>query len=365
MSAEDTTEILEGTEEYMAAVNDLKSQIAKLEAEVEQLRNKESKESILGSMAIQKGLSSPFTTLKERRTLTGHYGRIYGMQWSRTGKNIVSAAQDGKLIVWNAFYSHLLYVIKLHSTWVMTCGYSPDNEHVASGGLDNNCTIWRLGDKKYHQAAVLRRHDGYLSAVEYKSKDEVITSSGDKSCILWNLGDSSPKVKRGFYGHKGDISAISVDPQDENLLVSGGGTSKLWDVRQKEAVMTFRDAEADVAAVDFMAGAKAFVSGDEKGSCRLYDLRSYRTVARYDVKGSVTCVEFSRTGRFFFAGYDDPNCRVWSTLDTGEVKDSSCQTLQGHMNRVSCLGVEPEEGKALATGDWGVDWYSKICIWSP
>jgi guanine nucleotide-binding protein G(I)/G(S)/G(T) subunit beta-1 len=60
----------------------------------------------------------------------------------------------------------------------------------------------------------------------------------------------------------------------------------------------------------------------------------------------ITSVAFSISGRFLFAGYDDFNCNVWDTL-----KGERVFTLQGHDNRVSCLGVA-SDGMALCTGSW-------------
>ena len=57
-------------------------------------------------------------------------------------------------------------------------------------------------------------------------------------------------------------------------------------------------------------------------------------------------MSFSGTGKYFFAGYDDYNCNVWSTLSRNQL-----QTLAGHENRVSCLDVS-KDGKALCTGSW-------------
>lgn len=66
----------------------------------------------------------------------------------------------------------------------------------------------------------------------------------------------------------------------------------------------------------------------------------------------ITSVAFSISGRYLFAGYDDFNCNVWDTL-----KGEKVYTLQGHDNRVSCLGVS-SDGMALCTGSW--DSYLKV-----
>lgn len=76
--------------------------------------------------------------LKCRRTLKGHLAKIYSLAWSNDSKQIVSASQDGKLIIWNALTTYKLHAIPLRSHWVMTCAYSPTGNLVACGGLGNN-----------------------------------------------------------------------------------------------------------------------------------------------------------------------------------------------------------------------------------
>lgn len=41
--------------------------------------------------------------LRTRRTLRGHLAKIYAMHWCSDSRNLVSASQDGKLIVWDGY----------------------------------------------------------------------------------------------------------------------------------------------------------------------------------------------------------------------------------------------------------------------
>jgi guanine nucleotide-binding protein G(I)/G(S)/G(T) subunit beta-1 len=93
----------------------------------------------------------------------------------------------------------------------------------------------------------------------------------------------------------------------------------------------------------------AFGTGSDDASCRLFDIRADRELMQYthdNILCGITSVAFSISGRFLFAGYDDFNCNVWDTL-----KGERLFTLQGHDNRVSCLGVS-SDGMALCTGSW-------------
>jgi len=142
---------------------------------------------------------------------------------------------------------------------------------------------------------------------------------------------------------------------------SGDSTAKLWDIRTSSAVMTFREHKRDVNAVDIMPGGNCFITGSEDGFTRLFDMRAMRELASYYVEESpVTSVAFATSGRFFFAGHDSANCHVWNTVDS----ETPVDKLGGHIGRVSCMGVEPDEGDALCTGDWGNEWESKLQVWS-
>lgn len=41
--------------------------------------------------------------MRTRRTLRGHLAKIYAMHWGSDSRNLVSASQDGKLIVWDSY----------------------------------------------------------------------------------------------------------------------------------------------------------------------------------------------------------------------------------------------------------------------
>ena len=50
--------------------------------------------------------------IKNRRVLKGHFAKIYAMHWAESPQcknNLVSASQDGKLIVWNAFTTNKVH----------------------------------------------------------------------------------------------------------------------------------------------------------------------------------------------------------------------------------------------------------------
>lgn len=138
------------------------------------------------------------------RTLQGHSGKVYSLDWTPERNRIVSASQDGRLIVWNALTSQKTHAIKLPCAWVMTCAFSPTGQSVACGGLDSVCSIFNLNSPTDREgnlpvSKTLSGHKGYVSCCQYIPDEDahLITSSGDQTCILW---DTTTGLRTSVFG---------------------------------------------------------------------------------------------------------------------------------------------------------------------
>jgi len=335
-------------------IEQCKREIQDLNAQISELRGNPEKKP-LAEKADKNGLPDASCAVKQRRILKGHFGKIYALHWSSDSRHLVSASQDGKLIVWNGFTTNKVHAIPLRSSWVMTCAYSPSGNLVACGGLDNLCSVYKLPTSKdgsntqQKTYGELAQHEGYLSCCRFIRDDEIVTSSGDSTCILWDVEAKSPKAI--FNDHTGDVMSVSIfDGNDTFVSGSCDATAKLWDHRSsKQCVKTFPGHESDINSVQFFPDGFAFGTGSDDSSCRLFDIRAYDQLNKYSddkILCGITSVAFSRTGKLLFAGYDDYNCYLWDTQ-----KANLVEQLLGHDNRVSCLGVT-NDGKALCTGSW-------------
>lgn len=328
----------------------LKAEIESLKDEIKKLKTAASDK----TMEEQNVPQLAKLTIKNRRVLKGHFAKIYAMHWVEgsggMNRNLVSASQDGKLIVWNAFTTNKVHAIPLRSSWVMTCAFAPSGGKVACGGLDNICSIYNLSSKEQpiKVARELAAHTGYLSCCRFVEDNKIVTSSGDMTCMQWDVESGQQVIQ--FADHNGDVMSISVSA-DQKSFVSGAcdATAKVWDITSEQSQQTFPGHESDINAVHYFPNAMAFGTGSDDASCRLFDKRAYKEMMQYThdkILCGITSVNFSLSGRFFFAGYDDFNCYVWDTLTGKQVG-----VLAGHDNRVSCLGVS-SDGMALCTGSW-------------
>jgi guanine nucleotide-binding protein G(I)/G(S)/G(T) subunit beta-1 len=345
-------------------------------------------------------------SIKARRILKGHFGKINALHWGGDSQTIVSASQDGNLLLWNAVTANKLQSISLKSSYVMAVGIEQTKGNlVACGGLDNLCTIYRTGTgaaANHSPPVEMASHDGFLSCCRFLSEDLILTSSGDSTCLLWNIAGGTGRVVNTFAEHQADAMFLAIRPNDLNsfLSCSVDRTIKLWDIRTPtSSKQTFTGHEGDVNGVDFLpSDNNAFATCSEDGTVRLWDIRAYQEVSKFgslkhinnDPMGDTTTATYtptttttttatgtmasantttttttpstttttngftsiacSKSGRLIFCGHGNGNVMVYDVL-SDRTTTPAFTINQAHDGHVSCVGIAPD-GNALCTGSW-------------
>lgn len=299
-------------------------------------------------------------SVKSRRLLKGHNGKVLCLDWAQDKRRLVSSSQDGKLIVWDAFPNNCKqeHVVTLPTTWVMACSFAPSGNFIAGGGLDNKITAYPLytEDDSYPKKRPIGTHTSYTSCSQFLGNDQqILTGSGDSTCALWNVECGA--LIQSFHGHTEDVLSLDVSPSETgNTFVSVGCDKRalIWDTRvghcgQNQYIQSFKAHCADINTVKFFPNGDSIVTGSDDTTCRLYDLRADQEVAVYQKNSilfGINSVDLSISGRILFAGGNDYSIHVWDALRCQRI----C-VLYGHENRVTCVRVSAD-GTALASTSW-------------
>jgi len=295
--------------------------------------------------------------LKERRHLKGHFGKVYALAWFHDGIHIASIAQDGKAILWDALsgpQGKKIRVVSLRTSWIMDVSISPSGALMASGGLDNLCTIHNIGGANPNDndrpeiKTELNGHEGFLSTCLFIDEANIVTSGGDGTVRLWHVHtpDDHDVISNES---KSEVMSVDVSP-DRHLLATGNTDSyvRLYDYRAslRKEVFSFVGHESDVNSVKFFPDSQALASCSDDATIRLFDMRAKAQMNVFQnerILCAANKVDFSASGSYIFASYDDFNARVWDT-----VSGDCLQLLEGHTDRVSSVRLSPS-GQALAT----------------
>lgn len=320
-------------------------------------------------------------SIKSRRLLKGHNGKVLCLDWAQDKRHLVSSSQDGRLIVWDAFPNNgkQEHVVSLPTTWVMACSFAPSGNFIAGGGLDNKITAYPIFPEEELEASIIApgtlssstnsgstssslkkrpigTHTSYTSCSTFLGNDQqILTGSGDSTCALWNV--ELGLLMQSFHGHLSDVLALDVSPNENgNTFVSVGCDKKalIWDTRighcgQHQYVQSFKSHIADINTVKYYPSGDSILTGSDDTTCRMYDLRADREVAIYQkdsILFGISSLDLSISGRLLFAGGNDHAIHVWDSL-----KCSRICVLYGHENRLTCVRVSAD-GTSLASSSW-------------
>lgn len=390
-------------EELQKKIDISRQETKDLYKQIERVKSKAHDADLLDMAQSVLPLRTDRVNLKPTLVLRGHNNKISDFHWSSDSKSILSASQDGFMLIWDTDTGLKKNAILLDSQWVLTCGISPSGNLVASGGLNNNCTIYRVPrESKVQQnvVSIFKGHTGYISDTAFTDNSHVVTASGDMTCAYWDI----PKTKRvrEYADHLGDVLSLSLPPTNtsNNLFASCGsdGYAFIWDTRSANVAQSFFVSDSDVNAIQFFKDGNSIATGSDDGVIRMLDLRADCPVAAYSLADSmrkvksqptfnasspinpryetdisrkssektiispsyldnqgVSSLDFSGSGRLMYSCYTDFGCVVWDVLK-GEIVGK----LEGHSNRESGVRASPD-GLAVCTGSWD----STMKIWSP
>ncbi len=219
--------------------------------------------------------------MKARRTLKGHLAKIYAMHWSGDKRHLVSASQDGKLLVWDGLSTNKVHAIPLRSSWVMTCAYAPSGTcyhqptHCIYPGF-----IWSVREES-KSPCFIRRFIFIRELKEFKNWNVsfvfffgfnpfvfcttdrkcvglsllfillggfVACGGLDNICSVYNLRsrDIPIRVCRELTAHTGYLSCCRFFNDRDIVTSSGDMLCILWDIEADSKVTEFNDHTGDV-----------------------------------------------------------------------------------------------------------------------
>lgn len=153
----------------------------------------------------------------------------------------------------------------------------------------------------------------------------MLVSSGDTNVRLYDLETS--KILQCYADHVGDVQCVAPNATGK-LFLSGASdaTIAVWDICCPNPVCKFAEFESDIKSIRwFHLSEYVFAGSSDDASCRLFDLRYPRDLHTYTndyMLSSALSVDFSASGRYLFAGYEDGTVAIYNTL-TGAMQDKS------------------------------------------
>ncbi len=158
--------------------------------------------------------------------------------FSPDGKRIAFAGTDGTAKVWDAATGKEVLTLKAHDRQVLTVAFSPDGQHLATGGgqwvyKPGVLQVWDLTTGK--EVLSLKGHTEGVRTVAFSPDGKRIASgSMDTTVRVWDAASGLPILT--LIGHADGVNGVQFSSDGRRLVSTAGGwrthvplEAKIWD----------------------------------------------------------------------------------------------------------------------------------------
>ncbi|XP_068310472.1 uncharacterized protein [Pyrus communis] len=169
--------------------------------------------------------------MNNKKKLRGHRNAVYCAIFDRSGRYVITGADDRLVKIWSMETALCLASCRGHEGDITDLAVSSNNALVASASNDFSIRVWRLPDG--FPISVLQGHTGAVTAIAFSPRlsavYQLLSSSDDGTCRIWDARSSQcplriymPKPSETSTG-KGNAFAItgsssSNGPQSHQIL---------------------------------------------------------------------------------------------------------------------------------------------------
>lgn len=236
-------------------------------------------------------------------TLEEHQGAITSIQFSRDNQKLVSASQDGKVIIWAIQRFGKEISIEKEQTFRFVKGtitkviYGPYLKFIYAASAGGKVISYDIEKRKKREFRTKKRiesmcistdrrslflaqgtsinevnvfgkkvrefvghHDIVTDVLYTLDRRYLISTSKDKTIIVWNL--QTGEIERRLKGHEWSVSSIAATPNSQYLAsCSIDGRTLVWEIESGEQIDEFMFKDGKCTSVAFAADGSTILTG--------------------------------------------------------------------------------------------------------
>lgn len=268
---------------------------------------------------------------------------------SPDGKTIAAASENGHILLFN-INGKKLSEIDGHKDKIFSIDWSSNGFQLISGSYDGSVALWDFKSGK-----LIKRMEGLsenVYRVSFFDNDSKIISSGyDGKIRTWDV--SSGKSLTVFGKHKDAVYSSDVSP-DGKLVISADYTGKtlLWNVSAPHLAKTLEGEGETIFSVKFSPSGKYAVAGGYGKKIFVYSIPDGKLIRKITVTSPITSASFNSNGNGLTVSHYNGDVSVFSFPELEKIV--SFPTHKGII-----WGIDPFKDDRLATA--GYD--GKIRLW--
>ncbi|MCP4700785.1 MAG: hypothetical protein GY862_28615 [Gammaproteobacteria bacterium] len=232
---------------------------------------------------------------------------------SPDGTRIASGGTDNDITLWDTVSGEVLRTFSGHSERIFetsSLAFGPGGRRLASASYDDTARIWDV--ESGETLHVLKWHNGEVNSVAFSPNGEFLATGGmDKRIVLWETASGRPV--RLLRGHQNLVFTLRFSADGDRLFsVSNDRTLRVWDIDSGATLRVLQGHEAGVTDIALHAG--QMFSAAKDGTVRRWDMALPRQRLA-DLPDEPISAAIGPDGRSVAIGFASGALRVYALAD--------------------------------------------------
>ncbi len=256
------------------------------------------------------------------------------------GHAVAVTSADGKLGVFNLIKNHMEVVVKAHQGQVRDVEYTPSGRFIVTAGIDGALIMWDADSGRKEK--IFHRQKTPIERIAISSRFVAVASEQpDVEIFALDTGELQQRLK----GQKGWVRAVAFSPH-KPLLATGdeAGNVRVWSTVSWKVIHSYEGHRLWISAVSFNHDGTRLASADYAKQIFVWDTHSGKLLQRFvGHQRAISDLAFDPQSELLASASLDRTACLWNTKSGVLVA-----RILGHQYKISSVVFHPT-GKALMT----------------
>jgi periodic tryptophan protein 2 len=268
----------------------------------------------------------------------GHFDSMNALAYSPDGSRIVTAADDGKIKIWDIVSGFCLATFDEHQSSVTGIAFAKKGQVMFSSSLDGTVRAWDLIRFRNFRTFTSTSRIQFSSVAVDPSGEIVVAGSLDNFDIqIWSVQTS--QLLDQLSGHEGPISCLSFGLEVNAKLASASWdkTVRIWDIFGRSQAGEPFDLISECLSLAMRPDSKEVAVSTMDGKVSFFDIENGRMVREIDGKKDIL------QGRYREDEFTSKNSKRGKHFDTIAYSFDGLSLIAAGNNNSICMYDLPNE----------------------
>lgn len=294
-------------------------------------------------------------TGRVRREFGGHAGQVFAVTFNRDSSHLASGGEGGRVIIHDVLSGFDIRTYEAPDAGtVFAVDYSPNNAILAAGYESGEIILWSLRSDTIIQR--VQAHDARIWDLEFTADGlRIVTASDDATARVFDALTGAELVV--FDEHPQRIHSVDIADGRNLVATAGAGNNSiyLWDLNTGESRLRIAGHADQVYDAEFSPNERELISSSQDATIRVWDVDTGLEVERLQGHAAaVRTIAVSPYGGLAASGSYDMSVRLWD-LNNGAVAGRSF----GHTDDIYDIAVSADGTQALSGA-----WDNTVILWN-